>query len=210
MPRPKVPLLEPSGVVDAALALIDRDGLEAFSMRRLGAALGVSGPALYHHFPDKEAILHGVRLRVIESARAAERDAAGEPWPDHLRRTTAAYRRVLLGHPNVAPIMAPSVLLRPFSLVLRDRVAAKLLDGGVPARLVVPIIDSVETLAYGSALLNPDREPPRRRLALRPDDRVPALAAAVRAAPGSADRVFALQLDALVTGWAAAVAEAVA
>jgi AcrR family transcriptional regulator len=49
-------------IADAALALVDREGLGALSMRRIGVALGVEAMALYHHFPNKEALLEGLRL----------------------------------------------------------------------------------------------------------------------------------------------------
>jgi len=47
-------------IAQAALAIVDRDGLEALSMRRLGAELGVEGMAIYRHFPNKAAVLAGV------------------------------------------------------------------------------------------------------------------------------------------------------
>lgn len=47
-------------IAEAATAIVDRDGLEALSMRRLGAELGVEGMAIYRHFPNKAAVLAGV------------------------------------------------------------------------------------------------------------------------------------------------------
>src|SRR5260221_11987060 len=49
-----------SRIAEAALAIVDRDGLDALSMRRLGAELGVEGMAIYRHFPNKAAVLAGV------------------------------------------------------------------------------------------------------------------------------------------------------
>ena len=46
-----------SRIAEAALAIVDRDGLDALSMRRLGAELGVEGMAIYRHFPNKAAVL---------------------------------------------------------------------------------------------------------------------------------------------------------
>ena len=48
--------------------------------------------------------------------------------------------------------MPPTMFGRPLGLVFRDRVAAKLLQQGVPAKLTIPIIDSMETIAYASAV----------------------------------------------------------
>jgi TetR/AcrR family tetracycline transcriptional repressor len=200
--RPKLPLIDRDEVVATALDLIDRDGLDAFSIRRLATELGVNGASLYHHFADKDAILHRVRLLILHESHVGEFPAPDEPWQDYVRRTTLGYRASLLLHPNALPLMAPTVLLRPFSLVLRDRVAAQILRDGVPPALVFPIIDSVEVLAYASALLNPLQLSPQARLPVRASDNVPSLARALRAAPRAPERLFELQLEAVIEGWA--------
>jgi len=202
MGRPKEPLIERDAVAITALVLIDESGLESFSVRRLGQALGVNPASLYHHFPDKAAILHQVCLRVMREGRVGEPARPAEGWQDYLRRMAHGYRNGLLRHPNVAPLMAPSVLLRPFSLSFRERAAEKLCQSAVPDRLIHPIIDSIEILAYGSAVLNPQQQRADERLPISPEDRVPVLARAVARAPGSATGVFAAQLDALIEGWA--------
>lgn len=201
MARPSRPLIDRARVLSAALDIIDREGLDAVSIRRIGSQLGIDGTSLYHHFADKEAILHGVRILVLQEDHVGEPSTASESWQDYVRRMATGYRRSLLRHPNAAPLLEPTLLIRPFSLVFRDRVASKLADEGVPATLVLPIIDSVETLAYASALLNPEQQSAQARIAIEPEDHVPALARAVSAAPRSPKRVFDLQLDALVEGW---------
>jgi TetR/AcrR family transcriptional regulator, tetracycline repressor protein len=203
MARPRRPLIDRERVLKAALNIIDRDGLDAVSIRRIGSDLGIDGTSLYHHFVDKEAILHGVRLLVLQEDNVGEPAAASESWQDYVRRTTIGYRKSLLRHPNAAPLLAPTLLLRPFSLVFRDRVASKLEDEGVPTVLVFPIIDSVETLAYASALLNPGQKSVKARIAIMRDDHVPALENAVSASPRSPDTIFELQLEALIAGWTA-------
>jgi AcrR family transcriptional regulator len=60
MARPRKPLLSRDLIVEAALALVDAEGLEAVSTRRLAASLGVSGPSLYNHFRTKDEILDAV------------------------------------------------------------------------------------------------------------------------------------------------------
>jgi AcrR family transcriptional regulator len=208
MARPKVPLLDRATVIDAALDLIDHDGLVAFSVRRLGQHLGVNAASLYHHFEDKDAILHGVRLRVMRESQLGDPPAGDDTWQRYLERTASRYRQALLEHPNAAPLMAPTVLLRPYSVAVREQVAAKLLADAVPPELVHPIIDSLEMLAYTSALLNPEQRAPRVRVPVRAADGAPALATAIRAAPRSAHRLFDVQLQALIDGWSVAVERA--
>ena len=49
--------LSQAQIVSAAIAWIDREGIQAFSMRRLAADLGISGPALYWHFRSRDELL---------------------------------------------------------------------------------------------------------------------------------------------------------
>ncbi|MBS2538899.1 TetR/AcrR family transcriptional regulator C-terminal domain-containing protein [Catenulispora sp. NF23] len=60
MARPRTPLLSRDGIVAAALALVDAEGLEALSTRRLAAELGVSGPSLYNHVATKDELIDAV------------------------------------------------------------------------------------------------------------------------------------------------------
>ena len=57
MPAGRSEPLSREEIVDAALAIVDAEGLEALTMRRLGAALGVEAMTLYYHVPNKEALL---------------------------------------------------------------------------------------------------------------------------------------------------------
>jgi hypothetical protein len=59
----------------------------------------------------------------------------------------------------------------------------------------------METLAHGSTIRNPAQDPPREHLGLGPAVQAPSLARGVDAAPTTADALFDVQLDALVTGW---------
>ena len=65
MARPRKPLLSSDRIVETARALVDAEGLDALSTRRLAAELGVSGPSLYNHFPTKDEILDAVADAVI-------------------------------------------------------------------------------------------------------------------------------------------------
>ncbi|NUU20624.1 MAG: helix-turn-helix transcriptional regulator, partial [Streptomycetaceae bacterium] len=60
MGRPRQPLLSRDRIVAAALAIVDDEGLDAVSTRRLAAELGVSGPALYNHFGTKDELIDAV------------------------------------------------------------------------------------------------------------------------------------------------------
>jgi AcrR family transcriptional regulator len=102
---PKRAPLTPSDILAAALRIVDTEGVDALSMRRLARDLGVEAMSLYHHFENKDAILAGV----IDLALAAE---APGPVPEHatwsepVAAAVLGFRRVLVKHPNVLPVMA--------------------------------------------------------------------------------------------------------
>src|SRR5439155_5825211 len=89
--------------VETALAIIDTEGLEGFSIRRLADALGVRGASLYHHFRDKDEILDGVATLAFAELRPLEDDTAG--WVDWLMEMARSYRQALLAHPNLVPLV---------------------------------------------------------------------------------------------------------
>jgi AcrR family transcriptional regulator len=93
-----VPLTE-DGIYAATLQLIDAEGVEAVTMRRLAQALDANPMSLYHHVPNKEALLRGVAQRV--SSQFCTPDAAGLPWQDRLRQLALDYRAVAHRHPKL-------------------------------------------------------------------------------------------------------------
>jgi AcrR family transcriptional regulator len=79
-----------------ALALADAHGLGAVTMRRLAEELGVEAMSLYHHVPNKDAILDGMVDLVFEEI---ERPRPDLEWKSALRRRTKSVREVLIRHP---------------------------------------------------------------------------------------------------------------
>lgn len=104
-------MLSQEAIVTAALDLVDRAGLAALSMRRLGAALGVQGMAIYHHFPSKEAVLDATAASIFPVPQRPTGD-----WRADMRTLSRQYRDALNAH----PALLPHVLSRP---VHTERVA---------------------------------------------------------------------------------------
>ena len=92
-------------VLEAALDLIDADGVAGFSMRKLGRALQVEAMSIYHHFPDKGAIMDGIVDAVYGRIEIPKADA-GLPWPEQIESAARAFRGALLEHPGALPIIA--------------------------------------------------------------------------------------------------------
>ena len=88
----------------AALAVVDAEGLEALTMRRLGRELGVEAMSLYHHVPNKGALLDALVGAVIAEIELPPVEAW--PWDEALVAAGHAMRQTLLRHPGVVAVMA--------------------------------------------------------------------------------------------------------
>ena len=90
-------------VVEAALQVMDTEGLDAVTMRRVARELGVEAMSLYNHVHDKEDLLDGVVEQVLGQFRFAE--DSGD-WVENGRAAAREWRRVLNEHPHVITLFA--------------------------------------------------------------------------------------------------------
>jgi len=100
-------------VLQGALAIIDRDGVDALTMRRLGQALGRDPMLLYRHVPNKAALLDGVAEIVLEQLSV---DITDQDWVGQLRSVARDFRALALAHPNVVPLLVTRPLATPLGL----------------------------------------------------------------------------------------------
>ena len=89
-------------IVSSALALVDREGLSALSMRRLGAELGVDPMAVYYYVPNKDALLDAIVEAVMGEIDLGIDDKSASP-EDRIMCAARAYRDVMLAHANALP-----------------------------------------------------------------------------------------------------------
>lgn len=99
--RPTHPLTRQL-LFDRALAIVDADGLDALTMRRLATELGVQAPSLYNHVSGKDDLLDGA-LRVMRAEFRPPSPAPGD-WKELMAAIFVEYRRVLSAHPNMMPL----------------------------------------------------------------------------------------------------------
>jgi AcrR family transcriptional regulator len=99
--KPRREPLSRERIIRAALRVMDEEGLEAVSMRRIGRELGVEAMSLYNHVRDKEDILDSLCEEVLTEFRIPE----AEDWAEAARLGGREYRRLLLAHPNVLTLM---------------------------------------------------------------------------------------------------------
>jgi len=147
-------------LIRAALEIVDREGLDALSMRKLGAGLGVDPMAAYRHFPNKEALLDGVVEAVVTEVDL-EVDTS-LPWREQLRQLVDSDLRAMIAHPNVLPLLARRPLTTPESLKLVERALAIMTAAGIPrheALLGVNVMGFLIT--YQAIAMSASAEDPR-------------------------------------------------
>src|SRR5688500_8414643 len=130
-------LAEPTGlspraraIVSAARPILERDGADGLTMRRIAEAVGIRAPSLYKHFPDKAA----VEIALIDEAFSdvAERfESALANGEDSLKEIATAYRAFALAHPHLYRLMTSGPLPR------------ERLRPGVEARAAAPLVRAV-------------------------------------------------------------------
>lgn len=97
----------------AALEIIDEDGVEGLTMRRLGRALGRDPMSLYRHATTKAALLDGVAETVLAELSV---DVADGDWEAQLRTVARQFRDLALAHPNVIPLLVTRPLATPIAM----------------------------------------------------------------------------------------------
>ncbi len=90
-------------IVRAALRVMDEEGLEAVSMRRVGRELRVEAMSLYRYVADKEDLLTGIVEAVMSDF---EFPPAVDDWRESARRAARAWRNLLKAHPLVITLMS--------------------------------------------------------------------------------------------------------
>jgi AcrR family transcriptional regulator len=138
----------------AALDLVDRDGLENLSMRRLGSELSVEAMALYHYVPTKAALLVELGQSVVENAvrKAAAAADGGRTWNDRLYRFALALHGELLLHPGALSILVSRPIHSPESVRLLDGVAGRLRAERDDRARVKRLVGAIIALALGHAV----------------------------------------------------------
>lgn len=121
--------LSREALADAALALIEEEGLARFSTRRLGARVGLKAMSLYHYFPNRGALIDAAVERMI-----AEVDLPPIPqseWRAGLIRLARDYRAMGLRHIAAIPLLAERSLVSPAMDAFVESIGKFLLGAGL-------------------------------------------------------------------------------
>lgn len=205
MATPKEALISRRRSLETALNTIDAEGLSALSIRRLADELGVNGASLYHHFENKDAIVAGAAQLALAVVRAPEVGAGS--WREWLKSIARRLRAALLAHPELIQVIVAkrSVGVGPKELEFS---AAHLISEGVPSAPVMPLIDSLELVAIGSALHETKGGPSSDdQAALEGSGEYPVLAKALRDPGLTSEEMFDVVTCSIVDGVEEAIKE---
>ena len=145
-------------VLAAAVAMADRRGIDAVSMRHLAHELGVVPMALYRHVANKEELLDGMVESIIAEI---ELPPSGADWRSAVRQRIMSARRVLLRHPWASLVIASRA--QPTAIVLGyiDSLVATLRNGGLSAELTHQVMHTLGSRMWGFNLeVFPSAPPP--------------------------------------------------
>ena len=113
----------------AAAQIVEAEGVDALSARRLGSELGCDPSALYRHFADMDDLRRAVGDRMLAGVRTAAR--TGEPWDRTVRRICIDLRRTLLTHRRLAGLVQGAPTRLPNEMRITEALLAALLRSGL-------------------------------------------------------------------------------
>lgn len=200
-PTPRITLSR-ERIVEVALALIDEIGLQAFSMRKLGAKLGADPMAVYRHLSDQEGLYDAIAERLFDQV-----DVDSLPWEDDWRVPIETYchrlRDVLLEHPRAVTVFATRPIRSDNAIAAGERMMRRLTAAGFDAAEALALLRCVREFTVGHALSVAVSQLDGARRSRKPEPGAPnynLLAEGADTAP--ADGHFASGLTALLDGFA--------
>jgi AcrR family transcriptional regulator len=136
-------------IVAAAAAVADGAGVAAVSMRSVAKALGVEAMSLYHHVPNKDALLDDLADWVFERIELPE---MGDTWRDALTSRARSARLVLTAHPWALGMLESRPNPGPALLRHHDRLIGVLMTNGFSSALATHAFSAIDAYVYGFAL----------------------------------------------------------
>ena len=149
--RPRRDGLSTDKIKAAALGLLDRHGLEVFSMRTLAEELGTTHTSLYRHVASRDELLVEVVDHVLGEVQP---DPTAAGWRRRAESHARAFRQVLLDHPAVVPLLTSGQLLGPNAMHSREVGVRTGLDAGLSPEHAVQAYLLLAHFVIGSALFD--------------------------------------------------------
>ncbi len=137
-------------ILAAAVELVDADGLDALSMRRLGAAVGVEAMSLYNHVANKDDVLDGLLDVLVCEIELPDRS---EPWDDQLRAIAGGFRRAGHRHPRIFPLFGTRAITSIEGIEPLEQSFTALREAGLDADQALDAFVSLAAFAFGYVLI---------------------------------------------------------
>jgi AcrR family transcriptional regulator len=215
--------LSRESIVDAALTILDADGLDAMTMRRVAQVLGTGPASLYAHVADKDEMVAAVLDRIFAEVELPE-SIDPDNWQEQIKDICRSGRAVFARHRDVARASLGNVPTGENALPVSEAFVATLLAGGVSPNVAGLAVDILglyitatayeESLDSHQAWMGDDKERFHREMrsffTSLPASRFPTLVAmAEPLTAGDHEERFEFGLDLLVRGIASTVKPAV-
>lgn len=141
-------------VVDAALMVLDAEGIEAVTMRRVAHDVGVEAMSLYNHVRDKEDLLDGIVEHVLLGFPTPDVDPS-QDWSEYGRQVARGWRAVLNAHPHVLPLLAGSrsPVANPDAMLPMETALRTLREAGLSDRDAVQAFHAIGGYIFGFVLM---------------------------------------------------------
>lgn len=150
MARTTKPPIERHQVIEVALELIESEGLEALSVRKIAKRIDVNAASLYYHFKDKDDILKAAASQAIRGVTYPEFDESN--WTEWIVASAMAYHDYLNSRPRFVPLIASGHLSRSM-LPMHHAVASVLGSHKVSPGTQAQLFEAVEALVLGAAMM---------------------------------------------------------
>ncbi|MGH2703444.1 MAG: TetR/AcrR family transcriptional regulator C-terminal domain-containing protein, partial [Actinomycetota bacterium] len=199
-------------IVERAIAIADAEGIEAVSMRRIASDLGATPMALYNHVANKDELMNGIAGQLLKEIDVSQLDPAD--WAKSIKTGYTEFRRVLLCHPNLLPVLQRKTEMSPDALRPIELAMSILQSAGFSPGEALQAHWTLSGFAMGHVLWqltnplldNEDGESTLQALAMSHrrtlrDDEFPCLIAALPAMESyDMDAAWAWGIDAIIDG----------
>ncbi|MBY8881632.1 TetR/AcrR family transcriptional regulator [Actinacidiphila acidipaludis] len=156
-------------LVATAMSVVDAEGLEAVTVRRVAQQHDVTPMALYRHFDDKDGLLDAVAERVLDDVRLPAAD--DRPWHEQMADLLTAFLDAMRPHPNATPLLFDRILSAESGLAITERTLTLLAEAGMSvddgAEHACKALNFLVTLVLTEPGRGDDTDPAARDEALR-------------------------------------------
>jgi TetR/AcrR family tetracycline transcriptional repressor len=190
-------------IAATALALVDDIGRDRFSMRKLGAELGVDPMAVYRYFTDQEALFDGIAETLF-----GELDVETLPWQGTWRELAEQYTRrlrdTLLAHPHAVAIFATRPVRSAAAIDVGNRMIERMTPAGFAPGRALQVLRCLREFVIGHAMALAVLQLGGRSRSRKPPPDSPEYNLLARADDAGTDDHFDLGLTAMLDGFASA------